>query len=133
MQNLPDQTPTWLTQVGALLGVGGLGAVLLKVIERLFARADRTDDLAVGLRAEMIRRLESLERQYGSLERRERESYQKAVRLEAENRALRHRHHALLNWIAQQPGLPTPPQWLYERVDGPTAGTAGPQPPEPQP
>lgn len=114
-----------LAAVAQLLGAGTLGALLLKVVERIFARADKGDDLAVGLRAEMIRRLETLEHQYASLELRERQSYQKAVRLDAENRALRNRYHALVNWIATQPGLPTPPQWLYEQVEGPTAGAAG--------
>lgn len=124
-----DQIPTpssWAAQVGALLGVGGLGAILLKLIERAFARADRHDDLAIGLRAEMMRRIETLERQYSVLERRERESYSKAVRLEAENRALRHRYHALLNWISATPSMPTPPSWLFERVEGPTQDASGP-------
>jgi hypothetical protein len=124
VEQLPDSSASWAAQAGALLGVGGLGAILLKLIERIFARADRGDDVAAGLRAEMLRRLETLERQYQTLERRERESYQKAVRLEAENRALRNRYHGLVNWIAAQPGLPTPPPWLYEPVQGPTADEA---------
>lgn len=116
----------WLTSAAQLLGAGTLGAVLLKVVERIFARADRHDDLAVGLRAEMIRRLETLERQYTDLEAKERASYQRAVQLEAENRQLRARWHALMNWFQQEPSLPQPPGWLYERVPGPTAGPAEP-------
>jgi hypothetical protein len=131
---LPETPATWATQIGALLGVGGLGAILLKVIERLFARADRTDDLAVGLRAEMVRRLESLERSQSDLERRERETFRKAVRLEAENVQLRRRYHDLINWIAMQPDLPQPPKWLFEVIDGPTQRSAQPAfPPEVRP
>ena len=111
----------WQSSVAQLLGAGTLGAVLLKVIERVFARADRHDDLAVGLRGEMLRRLEALEARHSALEQRERASYERAIRLEAENRQLRNRYHQLINWIARQPGLPTPPGWLYERVEGPTA------------
>lgn len=122
MEQFPDSTSPWLAQAGALLGVGGLGAIILKLIERIFARVDRGDDVAAGLRAEMVRRIESLERQYSTLERRERESYQKAVQLEAENRALRHRYHGLVNWLSAQPGLPQVPAWLYERIEGPTSG-----------
>lgn len=120
MQQLPDQAPSWVGQAGALLGVGGLGAILLKLIERMFARADRGDDVAAGLRAEMVRRLESLERSYAALEARERETFTKAVKLEAENVQLRRRYHSLINWMAMQPGLPTPPSWLQERIQGPT-------------
>lgn len=109
------------TSAATLLGAGGLGAILLKLIERIFARADKGDDVAAGLRGEMVRRLETLEKQVSELEARERATYRKAVELEAENRQLRRRYHALINWITQQPGLPTPPDWLYERVDGPTA------------
>lgn len=109
-----------MTSVAQLLGAGTVGAVLLKVVERVFARVDRRDDVAAGLRSEMVKRLETLERQYAALEGREREWYERSVRLEAENRALRQRYHALVNWMAQQPGLPTPPPWLYERIEGPT-------------
>jgi hypothetical protein len=124
-----NDTSGWLAQAGALLGVGGLGAILLKLIERIFARADRSDDVAAGLRAEMVRRLESLERNYGVLETRERETFRKAVRLESENVQLRRRYHDLVNWIGPQPGMPTPPRWLYERIQGPTEQQARPEMP----
>ncbi|HEX5204805.1 MAG TPA: hypothetical protein VFW27_33215 [Actinoplanes sp.] len=125
-----DQAQSWLAQAGALLGVGGLGAILLKVVERVFARADRADDIAAGLRGEMVRRIETLERQYTELEKRERETFRRAVRLESENVQLRRRWHDLMNWMQAQPGLPTPPQWLYERIQGPTEGQAQPASPE---
>ncbi len=111
-----------------LLGAGGLGAIALKVIERLFARADKGDDVAHGLRSEMVRRLEVLEKQINELEVKERTSYTLATELRAENRQLRRRYHDLVNWIGSQPGLPTPPKWLYESVDGPTAGADGKEP-----
>jgi hypothetical protein len=72
----------------------------------------------------MVRRLESLERTQSELERRERETFRKAVRLEAENVQLRRRYHDLINWIAIQPDLPQPPKWLFEVIDGPTERTA---------
>jgi hypothetical protein len=116
-QQLPDP----LTSVVQLLGAGGLGAIALKVVERIFARADKGDDVAAGLRKEMVSRLETLERQINDLEARERASFQMSTELRAENRQLRRRYHDLINWIAAQPGLPTPPAWLYEKVEGPTA------------
>ena len=118
---LPDQPSSWGAQLGALIGVGGLGAIVLKLIERIFARADRGDDIAAGLRAEMVRRIESLERSYTALEVRERETFTKAVKLESENIQLRRRYHALMNWIQSEPSLPQPPRWLLESVDGPTS------------
>lgn len=116
-----------------LIGAGGIGAVLLKIVERMFARADKSDDVAAGLRGEMVRRLERLEGQINDLEASERTSFQLATRLEAENRLLRRRYHALINWIAQQPSLPTPPSWLYEPVDGPTADESSRPGGEPKP
>ena len=116
-----------------LIGAGGLGAVLLKIVERMFARADKGDDVAAGLRGEMVRRLERLEGQLSDIESKERASFQLAIRLEAENRQLRRRYHALINWIAQQPSLPNPPSWLYEPVDGPTADESSRPSGEPKP
>lgn len=122
---MSDQLPPDpVTSAVQLLGAGGLGAIALKLIERVFARADKSDDVATGLRAEMVRRLETLERQINDLETRERNSYRMATELRAENRQLRRRYHDLINWIATQPGLPTPPKWLYEPIEGPTSGKA---------
>lgn len=121
---------TWAGYAVQLLGAGGLGFLLRELVKRWFGRMDRGDDVAAGLRAEMIRRIESLEKSYATLESRERETFRRAVKLEAENVQLRRRYHDLINWISQQPDLPTPPQWLYERVEGPTERTAAPQPPE---
>lgn len=118
---------TWAGYLAQLLGAGGVGYLIREIVKRWYDRADRADDVAAGLRAEMVRRIEALERNYAELERREREYYQRSVQLEAENRTLRHRWHALMNWLAAQPELPTPPSWLYERVEGPTSG---PPPPE---
>lgn len=118
---MSQQFPDPLTSAAQLLGAGGLGAIALKVVERIFARADRGDDVAAGLRKEMVSRLETLEKNYATLENRERETFRKLVGFETENRQLRRRYHALINWIAAQPGLPTPPPWLYDKVDGPTA------------
>lgn len=124
---------TWAGYAAQLLGAGGLGYLLREMVKRLFDRADKGDDIAVGLRAEMVRRIETLERNHAALETRERETFRKAVRLEAENVQLRRRYHDLVNWIAAQPGLPAPPKWLYEHIDGPTRLAAQPQPPEAKP
>ncbi|MGE3267163.1 MAG: hypothetical protein AB7P40_00350 [Chloroflexota bacterium] len=120
--------PDPLASAAQLIGGAGIGAVLLKVVERMFARADKGDDVAAGLRGEMVRRLETLEKQMGELEAKERSSFQLAIRLEAENRQLRRRYHALLNWIQAEPSLPQPPAWLYEPVEGPTADEGRPSP-----
>lgn len=113
--------PEWLAQIGALLGVGSLGAILLKLIEKMFARADKGDELAIGLRAEMLRRLTALEKSQAELEKRERAAYERSIALEAENRQLRRRFHQFVQWLSAQPGLPSPPAWLLEAIDGPTA------------
>lgn len=123
---------TWAGYAAQLLGAGGLGFLLRELVKRWFARQDRSDDVAAGLRAEMVRRIESLERNHSALETRERETFRRAVKLESENVQLRRRYHDLINWISAQPDLPTPPKWLYERVEGPTERTSQPQPPEPQ-
>lgn len=118
---MSQQFPDPVTSAVQLLGAGGVGALLLKIVEKMFARADKGDDVAAGLRREMVARLETLETNFGDLEKRERETFRKLVQFETENRQLRRRYHALINWIAKQDGLPTPPPWLYEAVDGPTA------------
>jgi hypothetical protein len=115
------ETGTWGGYAAQLLGAGSVGFLLRELVKRWFARKDRQDDIAAGLRGEMLRRIEMLERQYTTLEKRERESYSKAIRLEAENRHLRRRWHELMNWIQSEPSLPQPPRWLFESVDGPTA------------
>lgn len=119
---------TWAGYAAQLLGAGGLGFLLREVVKRGFDRIKDRDDVAAGLRAEMVRRIESLEKNYAGLETRERETFRRAVKLEAENVQLRRRYHDLINWIAAQPNLPTPPSWLYERVEGPTERDASPKP-----
>lgn len=115
---------TWGGYAAQLLGAGGLGFLLREIVKRWFQRRDRDDDVAAGLRAEMVRRIESLEKNYASLERRERETFTRAVRLEAENVQLRRRYHALMNWMQSEPSLPQPPRWLMESVEGPTEDEA---------
>lgn len=109
-----------VTAAAQILGAGTLGAVLLKVVERWFARADTKDQLAVGLRSELVARLATLETQLKEVETRERDQYRRVVRLENENRQLRRRYHDLIGWMSAQPDLPSPPKWLAEQVDGPT-------------
>ena len=111
---------TWAGYAAQLLGAGALGVLLRELVKRIFDRADKGDDVAAGLRGEMVRRIESLERNYSRLEISERETFRRAVKLEGENRQLRERWHALMNWFAQHPELPQPPPWLNERISGPT-------------
>jgi uncharacterized protein YecE (DUF72 family) len=125
--------PNWLSQLGALVTAGGGSVVVVKLIEKAFQRADKQDDVAAGLRGELVRRLEVLEKHQAELEAREREWFQRATNLEAENRGLRQRYHALINWLSEQPNLPTPPKWLYQPVEGPTAEGAMPKPSDPKP
>lgn len=127
MQDTGGADPaTWAGYAAQLLGAGGLGFLLRELVKRWFQRRDQDDIVAAGLRAEMVRRIETLERNQGVLETRERETFRKAVRLESENVQLRRRWHQLMNWIQSEPSLPQPPAWLMERVDGPTANTMSP-------
>lgn len=105
-----------------LLGAGTLGAVLLEIVKRIFARADTRDQLAIGLRTELVNRLATLEHQCAEIEQRERDYYRRVVRLEAENHHLRQRYRDLVLWLQSRPELPTPPPWLTEPVSGPTKG-----------
>jgi hypothetical protein len=133
LQEAAGSDPTsWGNYAVQLLGAGGLGYLLREIVKRVFARADKQDDVAAGLRGELVRRIETLERNYTALEAREREWFQRATNLEAENRGLRQRYHALINWLSEQPNLPTPPKWLYQPVEGPTAADAMPKPKPPE-
>lgn len=114
----------WAGHVAQLATAVGAGGIALKVLEKMFARADKRDDLEVGLRSEMLRRLDSLEKGHAELEKRERAAYERSIALEAENRGLRRRYHQLINWLSAQPGLPDVPVWLREDVPGPTADEA---------
>ena len=112
--NLPDG---WAGHAAQLAGAVGAGGIALKVLEKMFARADKRDDLEVGLRAEMLRRLAALEKSQAELEKRERAAYERSIALEAENRQLRRRFHQFVQWLAAQPDLPSPPVWLIEQID----------------
>jgi hypothetical protein len=114
-----------LTALAQLLGTGTVAAILLKLIERFFARADTRDTLAVGLRAEMIRRLETLEQQVGEQDARLEAMRQENTRLlirvgqaEIRERWVRNRYHRLVNWMQSEPSFPQPPAYLLEDVPG---------------
>lgn len=123
-----DLGSTNLGDLVKLLAGGGAMAVALRIVERIFARADKRDDVATGLRAEMIRRLEAYEKEHKEL-RAERDQYYRSSiqyeteskQYEAENLRLRERYHEIRNWIQLHPQL-DPPTWLFERVGGPTEG-----------
>ena len=124
-----------------LFGAGTLGAVLLKVVERVFMRADKKDDLATGLRIEMVDRIKKLENRTDTLEsrldtaRRENQRlFAENAELRSENTGLRNRYHGVLQVVQQlvdrdtiyreKLGLPAEvvdiPTWVYQRLPGPT-------------
>lgn len=139
------------TSLGQLLGAGTVGAILLKVVERLFARADKQDDLAVGLRSEMVARLAKLEARTDELDARLEASrrdnqrlFEENSRLRSENGQLRQRYHGLMNLLQrlvdrdavyrEKLGLPPEaidiPSWAYQRIPGPTERSGAPRPPD---
>ena len=147
MQGADGTDPTtWAGYAAQLVGAGGLGYLLRELVKRWFQRRDHDDIVAAGLRAEMVRRLEALEKNYAALEERERLTFTKAVKLEAENVQLRRRYHRLINYVqevvgvidlhAERLGIPPAerphiPRWITEGVDGPTATPATEPPREP--
>ena len=103
-----------------ILASGGVMAIALRIVERMFARADKRDDVATGLRTDMMRRLEEQNNELEQI-RLDRDSlYRRGVLLESENLRLRGRYHDFMNWWSSQPNMPPAPPWLYEPVPGPT-------------
>lgn len=135
---IPDiDPPTWGGYIVQLIGAGGVGLLLREIVKQVFARANKGDDNAVLARADLRQQVATLITRVDTLDTRVEAERQRAnllfaenAELRAENRGLRDRYHRLINWIAQQPGLPTPPPWLYEGVPGPTQRDATPKPPE---
>lgn len=150
-----DSLPGWAQQLGTLIGAGGGSVIVLKVVERFFARDDRqaTDRVAVttelrqdirDLKADVQRFEALLETERGRVN----ELISERAELRAENRGLRGRYHELRDVLQivvstnelyhRQLGLPERdlpklPTWVYSPVEGPTARQARPKPPESQP
>lgn len=135
---LPDlDPPSWGGYVVQLVGAGGIGLLLRELVKQTFARANKQDDHAVIARgdlrqqvADLIVRVDTLDARVEAERQRANRLFEENAELKAENRGLRDRYHRFLNWVSVQPGLPTPPPWLYEPVSGPTARDAMPKPPE---
>lgn len=132
MQNLSDSASNWLAQAGALLGVGGLGAILLKIVERLFKRDDREAADRAAISSELRQDIRSLKAEVRELQAeveaaRQRENHLLArlARTEAREAWSRNRYHRLANWLQSEPGIPGPPAWIFEDIpregDGPGA------------
>jgi ABC-type phosphate transport system auxiliary subunit len=118
---------SWVDHAVQLLGAGGVALLLREIVKQIFARANKQDDNAGVLRADLrqqvsdlVLRVDTLTRRLDEAQARENRLFEENAELKAENRGLRDRYHRLINWIAQQPGLPTPPPWLYESTPGPT-------------
>lgn len=145
--------PEWASQLGALVTAGGGSVIVVKLIERAFARDDReaadrasvSSELRQDIR-DLKADLERLEKRLDSSRERENGLFQRCTRLEAENTALRGRYHELRNVMQvmvstnelyhRQLGLPESalpklPDWVYQPVDGPTQRQNTPTPPEP--
>ena len=152
-----DPSPGWLQSALTLLGVGGVGAALLKLVERIFARADKREDDAVKFRSELRAEIRDLNERNDLLTARldvaqERNHVLQAALTEsrAESIALRNRYHRLKGYvsealliqeqyanrlgIAQHERLRIP-AWVDETIPGPTASAALPPlpPTEPDP
>jgi hypothetical protein len=151
---MPQDITSLIGQIGALLTALGAGALLARIVDGVFGRANKKDDLAVGLRSEMVSRLADQERRLNEMDEKLEASRQQNntliaqnARLEAENEALRERYHGLRNIMQilldrdrtyrERLGLPPDeidlPAWLYQRVPGPTARESAQKPPEATP
>jgi hypothetical protein len=131
-----DSIPGWLQQIGGVVGAGGGLAIALKFIDRAFGRADKRDDLEVGLRTSILERLAAVEKAY-----REQGEELEAMRLKntalevrlarAETREqwTRNRYHRLAGWLQTETGIPSPPAWIFEDI--PREAEEAPEPPAP--
>lgn len=126
----PGNWGNWGDQAGQLITALGGAVVVREIIKQVFGRANKGDDNAVIARADLraqvadlVKRVDTLQARVEERDERINALFAQNAELRAENRGLRDRYHRLINWIAQQPALPTPPDWLYERAPGPTEST----------
>lgn len=140
----------WWSAAGLLLGGGGVGALAIKmfdkIVNRLMERAEnrevRKEDAEIRFREELRQEIMRVQAQWEAAERREdevRRTYNKLFRanteMETENRLLRAailRMRAYLVYQQQQLnktlGLPESPAagipaWIDDTIPGPTAET----------
>lgn len=140
MAQLPPLDPaSWWGQLGTLLGGGTVGVIVIELIKRSFSRAKDKDTLEVGLRTTVLTRLQALEEDRDAKETQLEElrnintqlriDFSEQIsklkdqlsRVTSENIWLRRRWHTYTTWMSQQPGMPTPPDYLFDTIDGPTA------------
>jgi hypothetical protein len=127
----------WFDNIPQIITAIGGGVVIREVVRQIFARANKQDDNAVIARtdlrqqvADLIARVDAMQVRLDATNERANALFAENAELRAENRGLRQRYHALMNWLAEQENLPTPPPWLYQPIEGPTARDAAPKPPE---
>ena len=121
--------PEGLRQVGALIGAGGLSMLLLKVIERVFARDDREANDRAAITSELRQDIRELRSLLAQMEERLNEEREHGVvlrarlaRAEIREQWVRNRYHRLVGWIQSEPSLPQPPSYLFEDIPGELKG-----------
>lgn len=151
--------PNWLSQLGALVTAGGGSVVVVKLIEKAFARDDREATDRASISSELRADIRELKAEIDKLNERvdeEREAKDKLVQecaelraqvreYRAENEGLRTRYHEFSSFAQvlvgtieiyhDKLGLPESdrieiPKWVYRPVPGPTSRDAAPKPPE---
>lgn len=118
-----DSVPGWLQQLGTLVGAGGGSVVVLKVIERAFARDDRQAADRTTISSELRQDIRDLKTEVKALQE-ERETMQATIaelsmrlaRAEIREGWSRNRYHRLANWMQSEPGIPSPPAWIFEDI-----------------
>lgn len=137
MQDTGGTDPsTWAGYAAQLLGAGGLGFLLRELVKRLFDRADKGDDLEVGLRTSILGRLSAVEEAYRvqgvELEAMRVKNTALEVRLaraETREQWTRNRYHRLAGWLQTVPDMPSPPAWIFEDIPREDEEPTAPQPP----
>lgn len=141
----------WAGQIGSLIGAGGVGMIVLEIIKRAYARADKKSDDEAGARRElrenMLEDIKRLSDRVDKLEAEVEVSREREVKLtvtnaelSSENVRLRNRYHQLLDYLqilipqldlyAEQLGVPDEkrpklPSWIHQNIDGPTSTGGG--------
>jgi hypothetical protein len=133
----PNNWGGWGDYAVQLVGAGGIGLLLREIVKQIFARANKGDDNAVLVRADLRQQVAALITRVDTLDARVEAERQRAnllfaenAELKAENRGLRDRYHRLLSWLQGIESLPALPPYLTGSVEGPTAREGVPKPPE---
>jgi predicted nuclease with TOPRIM domain len=141
--------PSWLSQLGALVTAGGGSVVVVKLIERAFARDDRQANDRTAISAELRQDLRDLKAEVRELRDDRDKLADECADLRAqlremrvENIGLRERYHEFSSFAGvlvgtievyhTRLGLPDSerikvPEWVYRQVPGPTARQGPPE------